>query len=380
MLYTPAFAALFIANLMMVASFAGFFLFPLFITDHGGSETDIGLLMGCFALASAACRPWVSEMIDRIGRKRSYTIGSLVMSIAPLFYLPLAGDISEFFWPLMLLRVIHGIGLAICFTAIFTFIIDLIPPERLNEGIGIFGISGLVGLAVGPAFAELVIEMGGFSALFLCSTLLAALGLLLHLPVKELQRPLAESSSDNGFFKLLMQPKHLIIALLTGLFGFGLAATGNFVAPLAEQNGISFISSYYLAYSAAAVGIRFVVGRIADRFGEAQLIPWGILLAAAGLFLLPYCDSSALLVISGLLFGTGHGLLFPSLNAMAVRGEAYADRGKVTGIFTGSIDGGIFVGSLMLGLIGDMTGLTTLFFFAGGIMLLSLPLLLLRSR
>jgi predicted MFS family arabinose efflux permease len=380
MLYTPAFAALFVANLAIVASFSGFFLFPLFITAHGGSETDIGLLMGCFALASAVCRPWVSEMIDQIGRKHSYSIGSLIMVIAPLFYLPLSGDISNFFWPLLLLRIIHGIGLAICFTAIFTFIIDLIPAERLNEGIGMFGISGLVGMAIGPALAELVIDLGGFSAFFICATVLAGSGLLLHLPVKEIERPTAKTSANSSFFKLLIQRKHLLIALMTGVFGFGLAATGTFVAPLAEQRGIDFISSYYIAYSTAAVGIRFIAGRVADRFGEAGLLPVGISLAAAGLFCLPYAESSTLLLVSGLLFGTGHGLIFPALNAMAVRGEAYEVRGKITGIFTGSIDGGIFVGSLILGMVGDLAGLPTLFFCAGGIMLLAFPLFLLRSR
>ena len=60
MLYTPAFAALFLANLFLVASFASFFLFPLFITGHGGSHQDIGIIMGIFALASALSRPWVS--------------------------------------------------------------------------------------------------------------------------------------------------------------------------------------------------------------------------------------------------------------------------------------------------------------------------------
>jgi predicted MFS family arabinose efflux permease len=378
MLYTPAFAALFITNLMIVASFSGFFLFPLFITDHGGSESDIGLLMGSFALASAACRPWVSEMIDRIGRKRSYTIGSLIMTLAPLFYLPLAGDIVDFFWPLLLLRVIHGIGIAICFTAIFTFIVDLIPTERLNEGIGMFGTSGLIGFAAGPALAELVIDFGGFSALFICSTLLACCGLLLHLPVKEVKREPAESSTTNGFFRLLKERKHLLVALMAGVFGFGLAATSTFVAPLAEQRGVAFISSYYLAYSAAAVGVRFFAGRVADRFGETQLLPWGIALAAAGMLYLPYCDSSMLLMISGLLSGTGHGLLFPSLNAMAIRGEAYEVRGKVTGIFTGSIDAGAFIGSIILGVIGELAGLSTLFFSAGLFMLLAFPLLRLR--
>ncbi len=379
LLYTPAFAALFVTNLMIVASFAGFFFLPLFISEHGGSETDIGLLMGCFALASAACRPWISEMIDRIGRKRSYTLGSLIMTIAPLFYLLLSGDIGNFFWPLILLRVIHGIGLAICFTAIFTFIVDLIPEERLNEGIGMFGISGLVGFAVGPAFAELVINLGGFSALFIAASLLAGTGLLLHLPVNEIKRTAVQPSTNTGFFKLLGQRKHLLIALLAGIFGFGLAATGTFIAPLAAERGINFISSYYLAYSVTAIAIRFVVRAVADRFGEAQLLPWGIILTASGMFCLPFISGSSLLIISGLLSGTGHGLIFPSLNALAIRGEAYQVRGKVTGIFTGSIDGGAFIGSLLLGLIGELAGLSTLFFCAAAFMLLAFPLLRLRT-
>ncbi|MCF6177915.1 MAG: MFS transporter [Geopsychrobacter sp.] len=380
MLYTPAFAALYVTNLLIVASFAGFFLFPLFITAHGGNETDIGLLMGCFALASAACRPWISEMIDRIGRKRSYTLGSLIMTLAPLFYLPLSGDITNFFWPLMFLRVIHGIGLAICFTAIFTFIVDLIPPTRLNEGIGMFGTSGLIGMAIGPAMAELMIKFGGFSALFLEAALFAGIGLLLHLPVTETKREITERLNGVGFFSLLKQPKHLRVALIAGIFGFGLAATGTFVTPLAAKKGIVFISSYYLAYSAAAVGIRFIAGRIADRFGENRLLPWGVLLSAIGMFGLPFCDSRGLLIISGLLSGAGHGLVFPALNAMAIRGEAYELRGKVTGIFTGSIDGGAFVGSLLLGVIGELAGLETLFYFAAIFMLLALPLLRLRVR
>ena len=85
-------------------------------------------------------------------------------------------------------------------------------------------------------------------------------------------------------------------------------------------------------------------------------------------------------MISGLLSGTGHGLLFPSLNAMAIRGEAYEVRGKVTGIFTGSIDGGAFIGSLLLGLIGEWAGLSTLFLCAGAFMLLAFPLMRLRRN
>ena len=40
MLYSPSFIIMAFANLFIVSSFGTFFLFPLFITSHGGSKSD----------------------------------------------------------------------------------------------------------------------------------------------------------------------------------------------------------------------------------------------------------------------------------------------------------------------------------------------------
>ncbi len=379
MLYTPAFAALFIANLFYVASFASFFLFPLFITGHGGSQQDIGMIMGIFALASALCRPWVAQMIDRFGRKRSYTVGCTIMTLLPLFYLPLKGPLENYYLLLLFFRMLHGIGLAIGFTAIFTFIVDLIPINRLNEGIGMFGTSGLIGMAIGPMIAEPILQNYGFSAFFFTASGLAGVALLLQLPIRDrhhLQQP--ETQPTPSFFALLKTRKQLITGGLALLFGFGLAATGNFIAPFAEGRQLSYVSLYYFAYSFAAVGIRFFVGKVADRIGENQIIPWGISLTALGLLLVPLVHGNLWLLTAGFVFGVGHGLLFPALNAMAVRDEPYAVRGKVTGIFTGGIDSGIFCGAVILGIIGKGAGFTALFICAGLIVLSGLYLFRLK--
>lgn len=361
-LYTPAFAALFVANLALVASFAAFFLFPLFIIDRGGNDRDIGIIMGIFALASALCRPWVADMIDRIGRKRSYSIGSAIMTLLPLLYLLLRGPLEHYYAPLLLLRIVHGVGLAICFTAVFTFVVDLIPVARLNEGIGIFGTSGLIGLAAGPLIAEPILVKHGFAAFFMTTAGLAAAAFLLHLPVPDQHRLLAtRGAATPSFFALLRTRKMLVSGGIALLFGVGLAATGNFIAPFAQEKQLSYISVYFLAYAGAAVGTRICLARLADRFGEQQIIPWGLGIAALGLLIVPLVQTDAMLLGVGFIFGVGHGLIFPSLNAMAIRGEPYAARGKVTGIFTGGIDSGAFAGALILGLIGDLGGYTTLF-------------------
>ena len=48
MLYSPSFITMAFANLFIVSSFGTFFLFPLFVTSHGGSKSDIGIIMGVF--------------------------------------------------------------------------------------------------------------------------------------------------------------------------------------------------------------------------------------------------------------------------------------------------------------------------------------------
>jgi MFS family permease len=377
MLYTPAFWAMALANLCHTASFSAFFLLPLYILNHGGNQGEIGVVMGVFALASAICRPWVAEMIDRIGRKRSYTVGSILMVVSPLLYLLIEDPLGATYPLFLALRALHGVGLAICFTAVFTFMADILPQDRLNEGIGMFGISGLLGIAIGPVVAETTLEHFGFSGVFLTASALAAVALCVH-------QPLQESCKERGstikttFFGLLKREKFIVVGLLSLLFGFGLAGTGGFVAPLAEERNLGFISVYFFCYSGGAIAVRFVGGWLADSLGEKRILPYSIILYMAGLFLLPLTYSQITLCAAGMLSGIGHGLLFPLLNTMAVRDEPAAIRGKATGIFTGGIDTGIFAGSLMLGYIGDWFGLNVLFVCAG--LSMAIALILFRFR
>ncbi|RLB15035.1 MAG: MFS transporter, partial [Deltaproteobacteria bacterium] len=75
--------------------------------------------------------------------------------------------------------------------------------------------------------------------------------------------------------------------------------------------------------------------------------------------------ANVVLILSGVLSGCGHGFLFPCLNAFIIRDEPAQVRGKITGIFTGGIDAGSFLGSIVLGYIGQAGGYGALFLTAG---------------
>jgi MFS family permease len=378
-LYTWPFLSMALGNFSATASFSVFFLFPLVIVGYGGSEADIGIIMGIFVLASTLCRPWISEMVDRIGRKRSFTVGILLMTLLPLLYPILGSNLQVIYLPLLALRVVHGIGLALCFTAAFTYVADIVPSGRLNEGIGIFGISGLVGMAVGPLLAELMLNRYGTVAFFLMASGLAAIGLVCHLPLAE-TLPADLDSDKQSFFAVLRQPRMLLVTILALLFGFGLAGSGNFVAPLAAERHISFASLFFIAYSTSAIAIRLFGGRVADQVGERRIVPYGLATGALGLLFLVLVRGHVTLILAGLAAGAGHGLLFPTLNSWAVRGQPPVLRGKVTGIYTGALDGGNFAGSILLGFVGDWAGLSVLFLVAGSALLAGLLLVLSVAR
>ena len=67
----------------------------------------------------------------------------------------------------------------------FTIIADIVPQERLNEGIGMFGVTGLIGVAVGPAISEPIIRHFGYDAYFLTISGIAVCLLLLLIPLPE---------------------------------------------------------------------------------------------------------------------------------------------------------------------------------------------------
>lgn len=362
------------ANMFMVSSLSSFFLFPLFITRHGGGKTDIGILMGAMALSSVLCRPWISQMVDRLGRKKSFALGCLMMASLPWLYLLFKGQLADFYVPLMLVRILHGVGVAVCFTSVYTYIADIIPESRLNEGIGMFGTTGLTGIAAGPVIAEAIINNYGFNAFFMTSSMLGGVAFILQLPLKESFFPADEKESPS-FMKVFLMRKIMLVAVLSVLFGVGLAAYSNFVTPYGLEKGLKFISIYYISYSAAAVMTRFLGGRLADRVGEERVIPYALFLTGAGLLMLIFLQGSLLLIISGLVTGCGHGFLFPCLSALGLRDEPVNIRGKISGIFTGSIDAGILAGSVTLGYIGELAGFQAIFLTAGAALIAGLGIM-----
>jgi MFS family permease len=377
-LYTREFVLLLISGLLLTTGIGIFYLFPLYVLDLGGSKSDIGILMGAMSLSAVALRPWTSGLVDHLGRKGSMVVGCLLMAAVSIAHLFLKGDMGHLYPALVVLRLIFGIGVALGIIASLTLAADLAPVSRLNEGLGIFGAMPLIGIAIGPVVGEHITHQWGFTGLFLAAALFFTAGFFFLLPLKE-HFTAAGGRAPSGFMAALRSGFVRRMAFICLCFGVAFAAHGGFVAPFAEAGAMP-VSAYFVSYSTAAVLSRLLGGKLADRFGEKRLIPVALVLAGIGFVCLIQVSTTVGLAWAGFVAGLGHGLLFPSLIALTIRPIAAGNRGKVTGILTGGVDAGLFVGSFTMGQLGDVFGFPAIFTMASATIFLGLGVFLWPHR
>src|SRR5690625_4003618 len=142
---------------------------PLFVKELGGSDQLIGIVVGIFTFSALIFRPYAGQTLETKGRQFVYMTG---LSIFVLSVGSFAFVTSIMF--LFIMRVVQGVGWGFSTTATGTIATGLIPPKRRGEGMGYFGLSGNLALALGPTLGLALVDEISFKSFFLVC---AALGL-----------------------------------------------------------------------------------------------------------------------------------------------------------------------------------------------------------
>lgn len=354
-------------NFLQVLTFGQFLLFPLYVQMLGGTAVDMGLLVGSAFISSLASRLVVGHLLDRIGRIKVWKTGGAILSLSSLLFL-IPRDLSPFNYAWILFaRILQGLGISINFSAGFTYAADVAPVERRSEIIGLFGVSGLSAMALGPVMGEALLKVSGFSLFFMAASVLAAVGILFICSLEE-QLP-RKAEPPLGLPKVLKNRPTLIAITTTFFFTFAVAIHGSFVTPFTRHAGLELVSPFFVAYSFAAIGTRVFWAKVPDQVGKNTCASPALMASAMGIMGLSLVASYPVLVLAGLVAGTGHGFLYPSLNALAVEGLPPEGRGMATSVFTGSLDGGTGFAILLLSLVLDQTNYTVIFLMTGGVVL-----------
>ncbi|MEZ4268822.1 MAG: MFS transporter [Myxococcota bacterium] len=352
-IFTRPFLGLTAAHFLQALGYASMLLLPVYMASLGATRTEIGAIMATSAVGGLLLRPAVGWSLDAIGRKKTLTAGTFAGCLG----LCLVGFVTELSPLVYAARLTFGIGVGAMFTGYFTFAADLVPPARRTEGLALFGVSGLLPVLVNPAAERLGLEGASLRYFFPAMGLVVLSSLLFLRRVPEPPRPprLARPAVLAAFAEL-GQRRLWSVWLATIVFAGFVSLFFSFATVAAASRGMSHPADVWFSYALGAAVVRLAGGRVLDRIGPRNLVAPALACYAFAAMTLGGAQTSASLLLAGLLGGVGHGFCFPVLASQVVSRVPEARRGGGLATYTGLWDLSSLVLPPLLGMLADAHG------------------------
>ena len=341
---------------------------PLYITDIGGTQQQVGMIMGAFAIGLILARPTLGKRADYHSRKQVLLIGLAVGGIAPLGYL-FAHSIPLLFG----LRAFHGISIAAFTTAYTAYVVDQAEPTQRTEILGYTSLVTPIGIGVGPVVGGLLQRHYGYTVLFTASSVLAWIGFFCILtlqesqpqppqrvPLKKRNQSWLQSFANSG--QLFLEPRLRILSLIMLGAGSIFGTLSTFMPLYVRELNLDFNPGYYYLFAAAAsFTMRIITGQIAQKFGKGRFITLSILCYFLSMILLWQGTSVLAFKLSGFVEGCAGGLLIPVISAIVADRSAADERGQVFSVCLGGFDLGIALAGPIFGSLIPSIGMRNVF-------------------
>ncbi len=329
-----------------------------------GNASFSGILNAAFAVMAILGRLLAGDLSDRKGRRRItlWGCGIFAVSIGCFGIFPYAAA-------LVLFRGLQGLGYSMSSTANYAAGSDVLPPNRIGEGIGYLGLGYSLATAIGPALALGLIIGTNYRPMFLVTTLTVVLATVLAGLNRYEQQPefaglRSKASTDGQHYHGIERflERKALPATLTQLFHcLAFAAVNSFIVLYAESRGISGTALFFTCMAGAMCLTRLFSGRLTDTFGEIPVALPCLLATIAGFLLLIWTHSSLVFYAVGFLLGLSTGTVNPVLQAAAVKASPASRRGAANGTFQLANDLANGLGAVLWGLTIDVFGYTCTF-------------------
>ena len=357
---------------VMTANFMIYFAFylltpllPLDLSEQFGATKDIiGIVLSGYTVAALLSRPFSGYLVDSFSRKKVLVICFFVFFVFFAGYIA-AGTLLMF----AIVRTLHGAPFGSVTVANSTVAIDVLPSSRRNEGIGYYGLSNNLSMAIAPSAGIYIYHAtDNFEILFWIALIVALLGLWaassVHLVQKEIVRNKAGLSLDRFFLT-----RAWLMAINIACFGFCFGVLSNYLAIYGkEQLGISSGTGTYFMILSAGLVLSRLQGAKSLRAGMlTHNAAYGMLIALAGYVLFVSCHEMAAYYLSALLIGLGNGHMYPAFLNMFINVAHHNERGTANSSILTSWDLGFGIGILLGGVLAQYYGYQAAFWTVAAI-------------
>ncbi|WP_312612016.1 MFS transporter [Oscillibacter sp.] len=360
-LWTRDFILISIASLFITMGFQMLLpVLPVFSAELGGSDSWAGLVVGIFTISAVLMRPVAGRLLDKQGRRGVFILGLIVFLVCVVAY-----NWTSTIFVLLILRFIHGFGWGASSTASSTIASDIIPKSRLGEGMGYFGLTSTLAMAIAPALGLEVLSGYGFNAVFYISAGVVFISIFIALPIKY-HKPdmLAKSDSDGPGKTEIFEKSAILPAVVIFFITMTYGAIVSFIALYADQRQVENIGLFFTVYAVALLISRPYFGRLTDRKGTAFAVLPGIICVILSMSCIYFANSLLAFLMAGFIYGIGFGAIQPALQAMSVRKVDNTRRGAANATFFLGFDLGIGAGAILWGIIAEHFGYQFIYLLA----------------
>ena len=326
---------------------------PIYLHRFGAKEGEIGFLIGIFSVSSLAFRPFVGRALLTIPERNFMIAGTLLYILSCLAYL-----FAPPFWPLLIVRSIHGVGMAFFATSSFTLLANITPEAHRGRLISYFYLSFNLAFALGPYVGLLLIDHFNFTVLFLACAGLSSCSLYLTLKLRK-RKPIVSEQEPLRIRSFLSRgaiPPALIAFMLNIIWG-SIAA---FFPLYALRHGVINPGLFFFFLAITLMLGRVLGGRLLDIYDRRKVIMLCLTIILIALVIFPLARSHGMFILVAVLLGAGWTLLYPILTIHVIENTGL-QRGPAMATFTAIADLGSGLGPMVMGLVVEKTSYTIMF-------------------
>jgi predicted MFS family arabinose efflux permease len=358
----------------------------------------IGIVLSGYTVMALLSRPFSGYLVDTFNRKR------VLMWCFFLFFIFFAGYLAASTLLLFtIVRTLHGIPFGSVTVANSTMAIDVLPSSRRNEGIGYYGLSNNLAMAIAPSIGLILYhETHNFQLLFWLALIIAGLGLCVDATIKERRdegmsergnensstakgnlapsssRSLVPTLSLDRFFLL----KGWMLAVNMIFFGFCFGVLSNYLAIFCKEvMGRTGSTGIYFALLSVGLIASRLQGSKGLREGKlARNAAEGVVLSSLGYTLFVAMPNDFGYYVSALLIGLGNGHMWPAFQNMIINVAEHSQRGTANSTILVSWDVGMGLGVLLGGVVAENVGYTAAFWMTAAAQVMGAILFYAKTR
>jgi MFS family permease len=332
---------------------------PSFARSFGVGHDAVGILISGFALARLVSDPFVGRFIDRYGERAMTTLGAVWVGASSI-----AAGLAPTFPLLVLFRSAGGIGSALFFAGLLSYLLRAIPPESSGRVMSVYYGSFNVGfIAGGPLGGLLARWFGLASPLHIYGIACFASAWIFWHRMRDSDRR-ADPARAGGIRRLPWGRPLVAVLAANGAYLWMIGAVYFTLVPLfgSESVGLT-LGSIGLGLgiaTATELAALFPAGRATDRGRRAVLIPS---LAAFGGIVAVLGFATGTLAFMGALAALGVASGFAGVPPAPMLSDVTPEelKGTAVAVFRFVGDLGFVLGPLIAGWSADRLGFPAAF-------------------